>query len=32
MLAATYPLEQIHEAQAAFARKAHVGNLVITLT
>ena len=27
----TYPLERIHEAQAAFERKQHVGSLVITL-
>ncbi|MDJ0771741.1 MAG: alcohol dehydrogenase family protein [Ilumatobacter sp.] len=31
VLAGTYPLEQIHEAQAAFERKQHVGNLVITI-
>ena len=27
----TFPLERIHEAQAEFGRKAHVGNLVITV-
>ena len=27
----TYPLEEIHAAQAAFERKAHVGGLVITI-
>ncbi len=32
MLAACYPLEQIGEAQEAFGRKEHIGNLVITLT
>lgn len=31
MVAGTYPLEQIHEAQDAFGRKQHVGALVITL-
>jgi len=31
VLARTYPLEQIHEAQEAFGRKEHIGNLVITL-
>lgn len=31
VLGGTYPLEQIHEAQEAFGRKAHIGNLVITL-
>lgn len=29
LLAATYPLEQIHEAQKAFLLKAHVGKLVV---
>ncbi len=31
VLGGTYPLEQIHEAQEAFGRKAHIGNLVITM-
>lgn len=31
LLAATFPLEEIHAAQEAFGRKEHVGNLVITL-
>lgn len=31
LLAGTYPLEKIHEAQAAFLEKKHVGKLVITL-
>ena len=31
LLAATFPLEEIHAAQETFGRKAHVGNLVITL-
>jgi NADPH:quinone reductase-like Zn-dependent oxidoreductase len=30
-IAETYPLDDIHAAQAAFERKAHVGNIVITL-
>lgn len=30
-VAATYPLERIHEAQEAFAAKGHVGSIVITL-
>lgn len=30
-IAATYPLEEIHEAQVAFAEKRHVGNIVLTL-
>jgi len=30
LLAATYPLEEFHAAQAAFIDKAHVGNIVIT--
>jgi NADPH:quinone reductase-like Zn-dependent oxidoreductase len=30
-VAETYPLEQIHAAQEAFERKAHVGNIVITM-
>ncbi|MDW3222934.1 MAG: alcohol dehydrogenase family protein [Paracoccaceae bacterium] len=29
-LAATYPLEQLREAQAAFIAKTHVGNIVVT--
>lgn len=29
LLAATYPLDQIHAAQEAFLRKEHVGNIVI---
>lgn len=31
MLAATFPLAQIGEAQEAFGRKEHIGNLVITM-
>jgi NADPH:quinone reductase-like Zn-dependent oxidoreductase len=31
VLAATFPLAEIHAAQAAFEAKAHVGNIVITL-
>jgi NADPH:quinone reductase-like Zn-dependent oxidoreductase len=31
VLAASYPLEQIEEAQAAFVTKAHVGNIVLTI-
>lgn len=31
VLAGTYPLERIHDAQAAFGKKTHIGNLVITL-
>lgn len=31
LVAGTYPLAQIHEAQDAFGRKAHVGNIVITI-
>jgi NADPH:quinone reductase-like Zn-dependent oxidoreductase len=30
MLAATYPLDQLREAQAAFIAKAHTGNIVVT--
>jgi NADPH:quinone reductase-like Zn-dependent oxidoreductase len=30
-IAATYPLEEIHAAQAAFERKSHVGGIVITI-
>ena len=29
VLAATYPLEQLHEAQAAFIAKKHTGNIVV---
>ncbi|MEC3862643.1 alcohol dehydrogenase family protein [Mesobacterium sp. TK19101] len=29
LLAATYPLEQLHAAQAAFAEKRHAGNIVV---
>ena len=29
VLAATYPLEQLHEAQAAFIAKTHTGNIVV---
>jgi NADPH:quinone reductase-like Zn-dependent oxidoreductase len=29
-LAATYPLEQLREAQAAFIAKMHTGNIVVT--
>ena len=32
LLAATYPLEQFHKAQAAFIAKKHVGNIVVTLS
>jgi NADPH:quinone reductase-like Zn-dependent oxidoreductase len=32
VLAATYPLEQIHEAQEAFETKKHVGSIVISMT
>lgn len=31
-LAATYPLEQLHEAQQAFIDKQHTGNIVVTVT
>ena len=31
IVAGTYPLEEIHAAQAAFERKEHVGSLVITI-
>ena len=31
IVAATYPLDQIHAAQEAFERKTHVGNIVITI-
>ena len=31
MIAATYPLERIHDAQTAFAAKDHTGNIVLTL-
>ncbi len=31
LLAATYPLEQLHEAQQAFIDKKHTGNIVVTL-
>lgn len=31
-LAATYPLEQLHEAQQAFIDKKHTGNIVVTVT
>jgi NADPH:quinone reductase-like Zn-dependent oxidoreductase len=31
VVAATYPLEQIHAAQEAFSRKEHVGALVVTI-
>ncbi len=31
VVAGTYPLERIHEAQAAFERKNHIGSLVITI-
>ena len=30
-IAATYPLAEIHAAQEAFARKEHIGNIVITI-
>ena len=29
-LAATYPLDQLREAQAAFIAKTHAGNIVVT--
>ncbi|MCY4053699.1 MAG: alcohol dehydrogenase family protein [Hyphomicrobiales bacterium] len=32
LLAATYPLEQLREAQAAFVSKKHVGNIVVTVS
>ena len=32
LVAASYPLERFHEAQAAFVAKAHAGNIVIDLT
>lgn len=31
LLAATYPLEQLHEAQQCFIDKKHVGNIVVTM-
>ena len=31
VVAGTYPLERIHEAQAAFEQKSHIGSLVITI-
>ena len=31
LLAATYPLEDLHAAQTAFLKKGHVGNIVMTL-
>jgi len=31
MLAATYPLEKLHDAQQAFIDKRHVGNIVVTM-
>jgi NADPH:quinone reductase-like Zn-dependent oxidoreductase len=31
-LAATYPLEQLHDAQQAFIDKKHTGNIVVTVT
>lgn len=31
-LAATYPLEQLHDAQQAFIDKKHTGNIVVTMT
>jgi len=31
IVSATYPLERIHEAQADFADKRHVGKLVLTI-
>ncbi|MGI9418038.1 MAG: alcohol dehydrogenase family protein [Geminicoccaceae bacterium] len=31
MLAATYPLEELHDAQQAFIDKRHVGNIVVTM-
>jgi len=30
-LAKIYPLEKLHEAQAAFIAKEHTGNIVITM-
>ena len=30
-LAATYPLEQLHDAQQAFIDKKHIGNIVVTV-
>ena len=30
MLAATYPLEELHAAQEAFIAKKHTGNIVVT--
>ena len=32
LLAATYPLKRLHEAQAAFGAKKHVGNIVVTIS
>ena len=32
VLAETFPLDRIHEAQVAFEAKQHVGNLVVTIT
>ena len=31
MVAGTYPLDEIHAAQQAFAAKSHIGSLVITV-
>ena len=31
MLAATFPLEDLHRAQTAFVQKKHVGNIVVTM-
>ena len=31
LVGGSYPLEEIHQAQRAFAAKSHVGNLVITV-
>lgn len=31
MLAATYPLEELKQAQRAFVDKRHVGNIVVTM-
>ncbi|MDD9910367.1 MAG: alcohol dehydrogenase family protein [Ahrensia sp.] len=31
MLAATYPLEDLHDAQSAFVEKRHTGNIVVTM-
>ncbi len=31
ILAAQYPLEQLHTAQQAFIDKQHVGNIVVTM-